>query len=209
MRKYLFSLLAFATIMSLAACEMSSAPPRLAETVPNLPNTFTVTEQVSVFQHVFKVEADNHAQTLGSIEEEIFSWARTFKYLDNTGALVATAKARPISWGYTIDVADAHGQPLGTIKEQVFSSLFGISNIYTVLDANDNKIAESDKFQFLDTRFTIKDNSGQVLATIYRPVTLFCDQWSVSYVNKDAVDSRLLVMIAAFKTAEDNNNDDD
>ena len=134
--------------------------------------------------------------------------SREFRYKDKTGALVATAKAEFSPFQVIIDVFDARGQKIGTIREQIFSSLFGVVNKYIIFDASNNKIAETDKFQFVATKFTITDNKRQLVATISRPAfQLMTDKWTVSVHNSDVVDSRILVVIAAFKTAEDNSDD--
>lgn len=196
---YIATFIAVITLMVLYATRQQT----IAEVVPELPANFTIKERFPTMgDHVYDITDDR--QAYGTVEQ-VLSLGKKFVYLDKSRARVATAHARVISWGAQIDVFDANGKSLGTIKEQMFTSLLGVTNKYSVLDSAGNQIAESDKFQLLATKFTVKDNTGSVVATLSRPAfNIGGHTWSVSINNKTTVDSRVLIMIGAFKTAEDN-----
>jgi hypothetical protein len=57
---------------------------------------------------------------------------------------------------------------------------------------------------WLATTFTLRKLDGSVIATLHRPFFNFTDRWRVNVFKPDAVDPRLLVIIAAYKTSVDN-----
>lgn len=190
-----------------AARQQSNSPAaaQQAGVTPDLPNEFKVVERVIALTNTLDLVNSNNNNKLGTITEKFFSLTREFKYTDNSGNVVATARARILSWGTEIEVSDGSGRLIGTIKEQVFNSLFKVSTTYSILDASGKEIATSEKVELLATHFTLNDKSGRLIAKIDRPwLKLFRDVWSVKISNPGAVDARLLVMIAAYKTAKDN-----
>ena len=66
-------------------------------------------------------------------------------------------------------------------------------------------VAKSVKTEFLSTDITLKTPDGRIAAILHRPAFNFpTDSWQVTSLNRDAVDSRLIVMIGAYKTSVDN-----
>jgi uncharacterized protein YxjI len=170
---------------------------------PDLPKNFKVVERFISFGTVFDL-LDNSDKKLGTIAEKIFTLTREFTYDDSNGRRIATARERFFSWGAQVDVFDEAGRPIGTIKEDVLKSFFKPLTTYSILDGSGKQIATSEKVDLWATDFTLKDGSGQTVATIHRPaLNFFRDVWTVSIDNQSKVDSRLLVMIAAYKTAKD------
>ncbi|OPZ89993.1 MAG: hypothetical protein BWY75_00924 [bacterium ADurb.Bin425] len=68
-------------------------------------------------------------------------------------------------------------------------------------------IASSDKTEWMGTSITITANDGTKLAVLDRPwLNPLSDTWAITVLKKGAIDERMLVMIAAFKTIADNDN---
>ncbi|MBI5240763.1 MAG: hypothetical protein HY926_09845 [Elusimicrobia bacterium] len=174
-----------------------------ATPAPQLPSEFKIKERVISLTDTFDVVAGG--QKYGTITEKFFSLTRSFKYKDSQDNLVAEARARILSWGTHIDVTDNLGQPIGSIKEQVFKSLFKVYTAYSILDAGGKEIALSEKVDWIGTKLAISDKQGRLVATIERPwINFFSDHWTVKVHDPKTVDSRVMVMIAAYKTSVDN-----
>jgi uncharacterized protein YxjI len=170
---------------------------------PQLPAEFTIKERVLSFTDTFDIVSSG--KKLGVISQKILSLTRSFKYKDADGNLVAEARSRILSWGTHIDVTDDLGQPIGGIKEQVFKSFFKVYTVYSILDAQGQEIATSEKVDWLGTKVTLSDHQGRQIATLQRPwINIFSDHWDAKVYDPKAVDSRVMVMIAAYKTSVDN-----
>ena len=174
-----------------------------AAPAPQLPAEFMIKERILSFTDTFDILAGG--KKYGVITQKILSLTRSFKYKDADGNLVAEARSRILSWGSHIDVTDNLGQPIGSIKEQVFKSLFKVYTAYSILDAGGKEIALSEKVDWIGTKLAISDKQGRLVAVIERPwINFFSDHWTVKVRDPQAVDSRLMVMIAAYKTSVDN-----
>ena len=170
---------------------------------PDLPDTFDVVEKIISLTNSFTIKKDG--KKLGDITEKIFSWTRTFDYKDAGGTLVAKAHEKFFSWGVQIIVEDAAGNKIGEIKENILKSFFKVVTEYSILDASGREVLKSKKTDWISTDFELFDPSGKLVATMHRPwLNVFSDHWSVEVKDKKAVDSRVMVMIAAYKTAVDN-----
>lgn len=183
---------------------IAGAPVRAAESaVPTLPAEFEIREHAIALTDTFSLKAGG--RTLGTITEKILSLTKSFAYTDASGACVASARTRIFAWGTHVDVSDCSGRKIGAIKEQVFKSLFKIHTTYSILDAADREIAVSEKMDWISTSVTLRTPAGGAVATLRRSwLNLFSDTWTVKVSNAAAVDSRLFVMIAAYKTSVDN-----
>lgn len=168
-----------------------------------LPNHFELSERVLFKRKTsFSVEADG--KSYGNVSEAVIPVPRTLLLLDNNGATTASASVAILSWGTEINVDDGSGHRIGTIKEEVISSMLKTWTTYRILDAAGNQIAESHKTEFIDTDITLNAPDGKVMATMHRGwFTKFGDSWTVD-VKDPRIDPRLALMIAAFKTAADN-----
>lgn len=174
-----------------------------AAPAPQLPAEFQIKERILSFTDTFDILAGG--KKYGVITQKIISLTRSFKYKDADGNLVAEARSRILSWGSHIDVTDNLGQPIGSIKEQVFKSFFKVYTAYSILDAGGKEIALSEKVDWIGTKLAISDKQGRLISTIERPwINFFSDHWTVKVHDPKAVDSRLMVMIAAYKTSVDN-----
>lgn len=174
-----------------------------AAEAPRLPDEFTITERIISLVTTFDLAANK--RSLGTVQKRFLSLATKFDWYDPSGALVATGRKQILSWGATVDVFDAENVKLGTIKEQVFRSLLKVYTYYSILDASGKQIAESEKVDWLATKFTIRDNKGYVVAEISRPwINWFRDRWTAKISDHKAIDSRLMVMIGVYKTDVDN-----
>ncbi|HMY51580.1 MAG TPA: hypothetical protein PK671_01460 [Candidatus Obscuribacter sp.] len=140
----------------------------------------------------------------GKVAESAIQMSRTFTWTDESGKTVATASVAIISIGTDIYVYDGAGNRVGSIEERLFSRWGRTWSGYDINDARGNKIASSDKTEFMGTTITLTAPDGTKLAKLDRPwVNVMGDSWGIKVLKPGAVDNRILVMIAAFKTAAD------
>lgn len=170
---------------------------------PALPDELTIHERVISLVDTFDLKAGNAA--LGTITAKFFSLTKAFTYVDAQNHCIAKARARLLAWGTHIDVTDCSDRPVGAIKENVLKSLFKVYTQYSMLDAQGAEIATSEKVDWISTDLTIRRPDGRVIATLHRPwLNILSDKWTVKIADHAAVDSRLIVIIAAYKTSVDN-----
>ena len=189
------------------AVPVGAVQTRARDAARDLPDNFEVNEKFWSWTTSLSVEAGG--RSYGRVSKHFWAWTTAFTYEDASGACLAKARQKALSWGVEIEVTDCAGRSLGEIHENVWDSAFGagIWNKYTIFGPGGApKLAESDKVQFLTTSITLTDASGQV-ARLYRPVNLVTDTWAVGVSRRGVVDKRLLVFIAAYKTAKDNDSD--
>jgi hypothetical protein len=170
----------------------------------SFPNDLTENAKLFAATHDFRLQSNG--QDLGFVTKRLFAWSSTFDMKDAQGNIVATGTEPIVKiMGQRITVKDCNGNLIGTVKENVLSSLLGggIVNQFSILDKNGNEIATSDKFQLIVTKFTIRDHNNRVVAEINKQLLNLTDHWSVDIKNPGAVDPRLLLMIAPFKTDAD------
>lgn len=151
----------------------------------------------------FDIEGKN-GQKEGVVDQKLLNWTKTFEYSDAQGNKLATGKEALFSWGTRIDITDDKGQAIGTIKEDVLKSWWKTYTQYSILDAQDKEVAKSEKVEWLGTDFTLKNNKGEVIATIHRPwFNWLRDNWTIDIQKPNEVDKRILYMIPAYKTSVD------
>ena len=95
---------------------------------------------------------------------------------------------------------------MGQIKEQVFKSMWTKTySCYSILNAQGQQVATSEKLDWFGTDITLWGGRGQRIATVCRPwVNFMGDKWRVEILDPQAVDSRIIVMVGVFKTDADN-----
>lgn len=170
---------------------------------PELPAEFQVKEHVIARTDTFSLKAGGN--TFGRITERLLSLSKSFTYESGAGRCVARARQSIFSWGSHVDVTDCSGGKIGAVKEQVLKSLFKVHTTYSILDAADREVAVSEKVDWISTSVTLRKPGGSVIATLERPwLNLLSDTWTVKLHDRAAVDARLIVMIAAYKTSVDN-----
>jgi uncharacterized protein YxjI len=170
---------------------------------PPLPARFTIRERFFSLTDAFDLKSGD--QKLGTLTEKFFSLTKSFRYTDSSGRCAAKARARFFSWGTRIDVADCQGHKIGSIKENVLKSLLKVYTVYSILDAHGREIAKSRKTEWISTDVVLRRENGGLIAKLHRPwLNLLADKWTVSVQDPSALDSRLIVMIAAYKTSVDN-----
>lgn len=169
-----------------------------------LPDEFAIHERVISF--VEKFDLESAGKTLGTISENVFSLTRSFTYTDPHGVCEAQARSRLLSWGTDIEISDCQDHPFGEIKENVMKSIFSDAYTrYSILDAEGHEIASSEKTQWVSTDMILRSLNGRIIAELHRPwMNLFSDNWDVKILDPKIVDSRVIVMIAAYKTSVDN-----
>jgi uncharacterized protein YxjI len=197
---------------------LAVAPGAAPSQAPALPRSFRIDEKVLSWTTSFRLRDESKQHALGEITKKLFSWTTTFTYKDASGNVVALAHAKLFSWGTQIVVEDEAGRKIGTIKENVLKSLFKVHTVYSILDGADKEVAVSEKTDWITTNFEIHDKNGRLVAKMHRGFfNVFADHWDVQLGDSGAVDSRVTVMIAAYKTDVDNQrraeeskkNDDD
>ena len=185
---------------ALAAVLLTLAP--LARAL-ELPSEFTIREEFFSLTTSLDIKADD--KSFGTVSQKILSLTRAFRYTDATGVCIAEARSRILSWGSHVDVTDCSGAKIGGIKEQVIKSLFKVHTTYSILDAADREVAVSTKVEWISTFLELTKPTGEQIATLQRPwLSIPTDRWTVKITDKAAVDPRLIVMIAAYKTSVDN-----
>jgi uncharacterized protein YxjI len=165
-----------------------------------LPSKFKLKEQF--FSFTTKLNLSGEGRPLGYVREKIISLTTSFDYYNEKDQLIAKASKAMFSWGSKLEVFDCDGKKIGSIQEEIFASLFSISTTYTIYNSLDKELAKSIKTEIAATNFKIKNKDEQI-AELHRPWFNITDSWSVE-IKKPILDSRLLVMIGAFKTASDN-----
>lgn len=187
------------TVASVRGRPVSDAP----AAAPSLPAEFQIRERVIAWSDTFDLQAEG--DSYGTVAQRILSLTKEFSYNDARGACVARARARLLSWGTHVDVTDCSGRAIGSVKEQVFRSLLRVRTLYSVLDPSGREIATSEKIEWLAASFTLRRPDNRVVATLRRDwPSILRDIWRVRVSDPSAVDSRLLVMLAAYKTSVDN-----
>lgn len=182
-----------------AASPAAPAP----DAAPSLPDELTVHERVISLTDTFDLKAGG--TSYGTITQKFLSLAKAFTYEDASGRCVAKARARLLSWGTYIDVTDCADRPIGAIKENVLKSFFKVHTTYSILDAQNREIATSEKVEWVSTNLTLRRPDGATIAELHRPwLNVLSDNWTVTIRDHAAVDPRLIVLIAAYKTSVDN-----
>ncbi len=167
------------------------------------PEHHTMSSRVFSWGWTFDIK-DEHGKPEGVVDQKMLHLHKTFEYKDAAGATQATGKERIFSWGTKIDVTDANGKSIGGIQEEVFKSWWHPHTIYSIVDDKGNKIATSEKVEFLATDFTLTNNNGETIAKIHRPwLNWVRDNWQVDIQKPGEVDKRLLYMIPAYKSSAD------
>lgn len=169
-----------------------------------LPKKFTIAEEISMFFNGFKLFDEKNNKLDYRMDQKI--WITTTLSLTNTkfNKKVASADKSLFSWGAEMNIYDKDGNSIGKIKEKVLSSMFKTYTSYIIYDKNDKVIWNSEKVEFWVTTIKIKDPKGNIIFTLKRGLfNIFTDDWSVEKNKEKAIDDRIVVFIAAFKTISD------
>lgn len=193
-----------ASILCFSAMSFSQVCPPLV-----VPDQFSIIERIISFNSSLVIK-DLNKKSYGKVSRRFFSLSRQFYFHDTEKKLIANGRARIFSWGHHVDITDCNGKKIGAIKEQIFPAMItgGIYSVYTFLDDQNQITARTQKVELVSTSFdifTAQAPQTQV-ATVTRSFLgkLFNDRWSVNVYNNSAVDKRILIMLAAFKTSMDN-----
>ena len=193
--KYLLILLS--SLFSISGFADSSCPTFQA------PSEFSLHEKLLSWSTTLDIR-DSNSSNLGQVTAKIFSIKTTFILTNAQNQVVAQAEKELFSWGSHIDIFDCHHEKIGAIKEDIMKNLFSFSTTYEILDSHDKTIAQSVKpFHIGDTNIEIGHN-GRNAIKLNRPWLSLKDVWQVSVEDPNIVDSRILVMIGAYKTYSDN-----
>ncbi|MBI4348282.1 MAG: hypothetical protein HY553_15685 [Elusimicrobia bacterium] len=190
--------------LAVAAAQAQTAGTPAA--APVLPANFTLYEKFFTIMDALELKSGN--TSYGRITQRFWAWSKAFYWDDPQGRRIANARARILALGSTVDVTDAAGHKIGTIKEEILKSLFKIWTTYKILDPQGRQLASSAKIELFSTEITLKRPDGRAVALLRRGFKenflRLTDRWDVTVQDASAVDPRMLVMIAAFKTSVDN-----
>jgi len=185
------------------AAELPALPASALTSGFSVPAEFSIRERIISLTDTFDLTAGD--KVFGQITEKLISLTKSFTLTTPSGACVAKARSRILSWGTHIDVTDCEGRKIGGIKEEVFKSLLKVHTTYTILNAADQEVAVSTKVDWISTSVTLTKPGGAAIATLDRRfLNILSDSWKAHIQDAAAVDPRLLVMIAAYKTSVDN-----
>lgn len=196
----LFLLLALST----AACQQPIIENSCVD-FPEFPRQvrLKVTEQPTAFTTSFEVSYG--PGLVAKVSEETWTTTKEFHLIDVKGNKIAMGKTEAFTFGSITHVTDCRGRAIGTFKQEVLESILSLQAVYSILKPDGSIVGESRKSEFFSTDITIRDSSGKTLAALNRPAFNWGgDDWTVSVQDAQAVDPRLAVMIAVFKTKSDN-----
>ncbi len=196
-----------APLPPLAIAAAQATPPKAPlAPAPVLPSTFSLYEKLITITDALELKSGK--TSFGKISQRFFALTKRFDWDDAQGNRVAEARAVFFALGSTVDVTDGAGNKIGTIKEEILKSLFKVWTTYRILDASGKQVASSEKVEWLSTEITLKGPDGRGVALLRRGFKenffRLTDRWDVTVYDAAAVDSRMLVMIAAYKTSVDN-----
>lgn len=180
---------------------------------PKLPLSFHVNQKVIAAGWNFEVKSDDGNTDYGSVQESLLSWEKkliwSFKSTKQSTGVEAA-----ISWGEQIKILDCNQNELATLQEQVFAGFSNAVSKYSIENKEGTKVGVSEKVEWIGApEFTLKSaDENRVLAKIRRPTFSWGDQWQIQRFHlandtqahpSDALvqDPRVLIMLAAFKTA--------
>lgn len=169
-----------------------------------LPRTFSMTEKVISWTDT--LIPNDGVNSYGWIAERFIALTKRFDYYAPDGSIVASARQKFFTWGVKIEITDGAGKLIGRIEERVFRSLLKIDTLYNIYNGSGQLVAESEKFDFFTTHFTLREpGTRRTVAELRRgwwnPIR---DTWEVTLSKDNGIDPRVVAMIAAYKTSVDN-----
>ena len=150
----------------------------------------------------FKFNITSNGKIIGKMSEKVLALNSTFNFYDSEGHYIGKSQRNPLSWGARIDIYDQHDNKIGSVKEIITRSFYKYSTVYSIQDADGKKLGESEKSEIITTSFEVKSDTGEKVMDMKRPLAL-TEYWNIRLYDKDAVDSRILLSIAAHKSKAD------
>ena len=151
-------------------------------------------------EKAFTIGTDLEVKDYGIVSERTLSLTRSFEI---TGKLPGSSSEEFFSSSTKYVVKDDHQRVLATITKEVISSFFTVAgNKYSITDNEGVKIAESELSSGWRPTITITENNGAksvLVASGFRYYT-----WHITQDSSSKLDPRVLWIIAASKTAGDN-----
>lgn len=166
-----------------------------------LPNVFTMTQRLHLFNTTFDLETD--AGIFGQVHKKSFLNADDFYLHDANKQLVAKA-TKFIQQDHIFQVADHNGNFLGEINENtglLTPSMFTVTSC-------EGKIIAQGHFNFLGSQFILKDaEDSHTLVIMRRPLLQFTNKWWVSIedpqsVNEIKLNPYLLMLMVVCLTED-------
>ena len=150
--------------------------------------------------------------------QRIFSWFDSYDIFDEQGQTFCTVRGQ-LSWGHCLRITNPRGQHIGTVKEVILSLLprfelyFGDRLLGSIrkeltffkpkftLDMNGWTIDGN----WFEWDYTIRDRSGQTVATISKQIFNWSDTYVIDVANPaDAIPALMVVLaIDAEKCSRD------
>lgn len=175
--------------------------------------TIQKSSQLNVNQRLLSFGTDfdirSSGAPAGKVVQKVLNVGRTFELRNEKNELVAAAHQRVISLGVKIDVRDCNNQPIGSLQENILKSLLKVQTVYSIFNGQNQLVGQSVKLDWFGTDIRFYDSSGRLAATLSRPYwRLLVDKWTLS-LGSAALDQRVLLFAAAYKTTVDRERRDD
>lgn len=136
----------------------------------------------------------------GEVSEQTISLTRSFSI---TGKLSGSSSEEFFSTSTTYNIKDGEGHVLAKVKKDAVMSFFTfMGNIYTIYDTDDHEIAKSELSKGIRPTFTITEKTGAI--SKLTASGWFYYTWEIRQGADSHLDPRVLWIIAASKTAADN-----
>ncbi|MBI4425409.1 MAG: hypothetical protein HY554_16890 [Elusimicrobia bacterium] len=172
------------------------------EPAPKLPSRFGIEERSFSWFPAYDLKAAG--KTFGSVSERAGFLSSELVYKDSAGKLVSKGATRLDGWGVTTQVTDSRGAAVGAIRQELGPWLLPS---YKVTGADGGALAASKRQGLFSTTFALDDAAGKTVLEIKPRLWLgflvVPGRFDVRVVNPDALDSRLVVMMAAQRSAEE------
>lgn len=145
-------------------------------------------------------------EKLGKISREIINLTTRFNLKNLEGDLVAYGENKLLSFGTVTNFYDCNGDRIGKLGEEIFKSMFQVYTSYKLYDEHDYHIATSKKVEFILSTFSLyNSDTDEEVVEINQRWHPLKDNWSVHIKDDYAIDSRIALLIPAFKSQANHN----
>jgi uncharacterized protein YxjI len=189
-----------ALVGSLAACDPSGRPidttgMEQSSIKFEIPNQFTLKEKiisVGTDMEIF----DTEGKYLGEIEERTLSFGSKFQLYDVNGIIISSGKSEVFEWGINFEIFDSSGSKIGSFEQEVLESLFSIETKYTIKDSSGTILATSKKSGLFLEDIEIFDTNKKTCVKYSEKVSVGGEWECEVFDNK--IDKRLYLFIPSF-----------
>lgn len=160
----------------------------------NLPETFSA--ESFTMPHSKKFFIQGEEDLIGIVHCKLHS--NSYEFIDSEKNLcsVATLDKKHTELGTKFDIRDAEGAYLGSIVESPFSFL----PEFHILSPS-GKIVAIASANFLHTEYTLIDpETGDILATLFRPAFRDCNDWSANIMPSFQLNSYVFISFLTIRS---------